>query len=153
MRRTYPSVVRQSFHQFCLSSFRSGTEFTCRGPWHHFRRRAQFQRQTSTHQPVLLEHKLLLQVVFAIMADIVQAFDPESQSSQTSLSRTEQLNTTSPNPETTFRSIYDYQWDQDSDFQSGLSSIRGHTDQASSEALVDHDFDLLLQAQCFYFAR
>jgi Family of unknown function (DUF5572) len=87
------------------------------------------------------------------MAGIVQAPDPENETPQASSSQPAQPDAFRTDLETTFRNIYTYAWDQDSDFQSGLSSIRGHTCQASSDGLIGHDLDLLLQAQCFYFAR
>lgn len=55
--------------------------------------------------------------------------------------------------ETIFSNVYSYPWAQDSDFQSGLSAIFGNTEQLASEDSIYHDIGLMLQAQCFYFAR
>ncbi|ERF77068.1 hypothetical protein EPUS_06286 [Endocarpon pusillum Z07020] len=52
-----------------------------------------------------------------------------------------------------FSKIYNYPWAQDSDFQTGFSSIAGDTGRNASDNPVYHETDLLLQAQCFYYAR
>jgi hypothetical protein len=63
----------------------------------------------------------------------------------------QETNGSSPDPETVFRALSTYPWEQDVEFQDGLSSIAGHADPSTSTGEVDQD--LLLQAQCFYFAR
>lgn len=68
-----------------------------------------------------------------------------------------QPGTRQTDPETIFSNIYDYPWDEDSEFQSGLSSILGSKEEPPSGGSTGgptyHDRDLLLQAQCFYFTR
>lgn len=52
-----------------------------------------------------------------------------------------------------YRSIQSYPFHSDPSYQSGLSTILGHpTTPASPSELTDNP-DLILQAQCFYFAR
>ena len=73
-------------------------------------------------------------------------------------------NQTQPSPpfidlETIFRTIHTYPWEQDAEFQSGLSSILQSTTESASDENVHlsteslRQTDLLLSAQCFYFAR
>ncbi|KAF7512953.1 hypothetical protein GJ744_012056 [Endocarpon pusillum] len=52
-----------------------------------------------------------------------------------------------------FSKIYNYPWTQDSDFQTGFSSIAGDIGRNASGNPGYHETDLLLQAQCFYYAR
>ena len=60
---------------------------------------------------------------------------------------------TDPDLEAVFSNIYNYPWNQDSEFRSGLASILGSNQGLDPDRPVYHDTDLLLQAQCFYFAR
>ncbi|TQS38008.1 hypothetical protein Golomagni_01496 [Golovinomyces magnicellulatus] len=46
-----------------------------------------------------------------------------------------------------YRQLDEYQWDQDKEFQGGLSAILG------PNPIPSQIFDLTLRAQCFYFSR
>lgn len=88
------------------------------------------------------------------MAENLQATGFADQAQQESLQREARPSTSSTDSKAIFHNIYTYPWDQDSEFQSGLTSIRGgNTNQHSLKGTTEHDIDLLLQAQCFYFAR
>lgn len=52
-------------------------------------------------------------------------------------------------PETLFRRIQTYPWEQDAEFQAGLPYILQNTEQPDSA----RNTDLLLDVQCFYFRR
>lgn len=81
-----------------------------------------------------------------------------------------------PSTSTLYNSILQYPWDQDPDFQSGLTAIMnsnnnnktsppgdGHdhdtnpktpqTKNLNPDIDTDRNNDLVIQAQCFYFAR
>ena len=64
-----------------------------------------------------------------------------------------QPSTTPKDRDAIFSEIYHYPWAQDSDFQTGFSSIAGDTGRDTPDSPVYHEPDLLLQAQCFYYAR
>lgn len=55
--------------------------------------------------------------------------------------------------EAMFSQIYLYPWDQDPEFQSGLSSIFGNAESSTFGPSSRPDSHLLIQAQCFYYAR
>lgn len=52
-----------------------------------------------------------------------------------------------------FQALHDYDFSRDIDFQAGLASILGHSDRVPSPEEISLQHDLVLQAQCFYYAR
>jgi hypothetical protein len=52
-----------------------------------------------------------------------------------------------------FHHLSTYPFDQDAEFQSGLSAILGHPDTRASAEEAQQNADLVLEAQCFFFAR
>lgn len=52
-----------------------------------------------------------------------------------------------------FQALYTYDFATDKEFQAGLDSILGHPDVALSNEEKLQQQDLILQAQCFYYAR
>jgi hypothetical protein len=55
--------------------------------------------------------------------------------------------------EVIFHNLSTYPFEQDAEFQSGLSSILGHPATRASAEEAEQNADLVLKAQCFYFAR
>lgn len=52
-----------------------------------------------------------------------------------------------------FRKLNSYPFSTDVEFAKGLSIILGHPDVPATEAEIDCEDDLVLQAKCFYFSR
>lgn len=55
--------------------------------------------------------------------------------------------------ETIFRSLSTYPFDSDRDYLAGLATILGHPETLPTQAELNTNHDLVLQAQCFYFTR
>lgn len=55
--------------------------------------------------------------------------------------------------DTIFRRIQSYPFHSDPSYQSGLSTILGHSSVPASPSELTTNADLVLQTQCFYFAR
>ena len=53
----------------------------------------------------------------------------------------------------TFSQLSTYPFDTDTEFQSGLATILGHPGMSATPEEISQSHDLILQAQCFYFAR
>jgi hypothetical protein len=52
-----------------------------------------------------------------------------------------------------FKKLNSYPFRTDVEFAKGLSIILGHPDNPATEAEIDREDDLVLQAKCFYFSR
>ncbi|RHZ43975.1 DUF5572 domain-containing protein [Aspergillus thermomutatus] len=52
-----------------------------------------------------------------------------------------------------FKKLNSYPFGTDVEFAKGLSIILGHPDIPATEAEIDREDDLVLQAKCFYFSR
>ena len=63
-------------------------------------------------------------------------------------------NSSIPNPDIqVYQRLSTYPFHQDAEFLSGLAAILGHPDTPPSIEELEENADLVLQAQCFYFAR
>ncbi|KEF54674.1 uncharacterized protein A1O9_09116 [Exophiala aquamarina CBS 119918] len=62
-----------------------------------------------------------------------------------------------PQPQPSQTQIYHglstYPFAQDPEYQSGLATILGHPERAASPQEIEQEVELVLQVQCFYFAR
>jgi hypothetical protein len=87
--------------------------------------------------------------------DILKAAGPKLESSPTPQKhvRSSQPDAVPPDPSTIFNNIYNYPWEQDIEFQSGLSAILKNNGEPAPEGETHQEVDLMLQAQCFYFSR
>lgn len=56
-------------------------------------------------------------------------------------------------PNTIYQRLQDYPFDSDTDYQQGLAAIFGHPDTPVSKDEISTSPDLVLQSECFYFAR
>lgn len=61
--------------------------------------------------------------------------------------------TIDPATERLFQNLSTYPFNSDAEFQSGLSAILGHPERRASPEEIEQNGDLMLKAQCFYFAR
>lgn len=52
-----------------------------------------------------------------------------------------------------FERLQSYPFSSDPEFANGLSIILGHPETPASEAEMNRDDDLVLQAKCFFFSR
>lgn len=52
-----------------------------------------------------------------------------------------------------FEAIQSYPFHTDLEFRNGLSIILGHPGTPATDAEIDREDDLVLQAKCFYFSR
>lgn len=52
-----------------------------------------------------------------------------------------------------FDSLQSYPFHTDQEFANGLAIILGHPDTPATEAEMNRDDDLVLQAKCFFFSR
>jgi hypothetical protein len=52
-----------------------------------------------------------------------------------------------------FERVQSYSFHTDPEFANGLSTILGHPDTPATEAEMNRDDDLVLQAKCFFFSR
>lgn len=52
-----------------------------------------------------------------------------------------------------FANLQAYPFHTDLEFRSGLSIILGHPEKPATDAEVDAESDLVLQAKCFFFSR
>lgn len=52
-----------------------------------------------------------------------------------------------------FKRLQSYSFESDPEFANGLSIILGHPETPASEAEINRDDDLVLQAKCFFFSR
>lgn len=58
-----------------------------------------------------------------------------------------------PNLTQIYQALSSYPFAQDSEYQSGLATILGHPERAVTVEELEQEEGLVLQAQCFYFAR
>lgn len=56
-------------------------------------------------------------------------------------------------PSETFERLRDHPFAADPEFANGLAIILGHPETPASEAEMNRDDDLVLQAKCFFFSR
>jgi hypothetical protein len=52
-----------------------------------------------------------------------------------------------------FERVQSYSFHTDPEFANGLSTILGHPETPATEAEINRDDDLVLQAKCFFFSR
>lgn len=52
-----------------------------------------------------------------------------------------------------FQRLQSHSFGSDTEFANGLSIILGHPDTPATEAEINRDDDLVLQAKCFFFSR
>ena len=52
-----------------------------------------------------------------------------------------------------FSTLHSYPFQTDVEFRKGLSVILRHPDRSATDAEVNSENDLVLQAKCFYFSR
>lgn len=56
-------------------------------------------------------------------------------------------------PSEQFERLHAYPFDTDVEFRNGLAIILGHPETPASEAEMNREDDLVLQAKCFFFSR
>lgn len=54
---------------------------------------------------------------------------------------------------TLFEKLRDYPFQNDLEFANGLAMILGHPNMPATEAEMNREDDLVLQAKCFFFSR
>lgn len=52
-----------------------------------------------------------------------------------------------------FKRLQSYNFQDDAEFATGLAIILGHPETPASEAEMNREDDLVLQAKCFFFSR
>lgn len=90
------------------------------------------------------------------MANPPQMIDPVSTTSEQEAPQNPnqaQSSPTLPDPDTIFRRLQSYPFEQDPEFQAGITAIHKRTAPPTFNGEADHDAELLLELQCFYFGR
>lgn len=55
--------------------------------------------------------------------------------------------------EAVYRHLHSYAFDSDREYQAGLAALLGHPGTPATRQELEEKTDLVLQTQCFYFAR